>query len=131
MARQPLSPPIESPQTRGVNVTRSFSRYLRVINLSPRTQETYLEALGTSKPRSLSGAKRQDSHDADCLVQPVEKIRLVLARSAGRREAKKVSSREGKAAQLWGQFDRKALPRDLSAMGKQSPALLFTVWADI
>ena len=45
MARLPLSPPIESPHTGGVNVTRSFSLFLRAINLSPRTQETYLEAV--------------------------------------------------------------------------------------
>ena len=54
----------------------------------------------------------------------------MLARSAGRREAKKVGSREGKAAQLWGQADQKALSGDLSAMGKQSLALGFTVRTD-
>lgn len=46
MARQSPSPPIESPHNAVVNVTRSFSLYLRAINLSPRTQETYLEAVG-------------------------------------------------------------------------------------
>ena len=53
-----------------------------------------LGPLGRCQPL-LSGAKRRDSHDAECHVQPVEKICLVLARSAGRREAKEVGSREG------------------------------------
>ena len=45
MTRQTVSPSIESPHTEGVNVTRSFSLHLRAINLSPKTQETYLDAV--------------------------------------------------------------------------------------
>ena len=71
------------------------------------------------------------SHRAERLVQPVEKIRLVRPQGAGRGKPNKVGSRKGKPAQLWGQADQKTLRWDLSAMGEQSSALVFTVRPDI
>ena len=55
----------------------------------------------------------------------------MLLQGAGRVKPNKVRSRKGKAAQFWRQADQKALRWDLSAMGEQSAALVFTVRPDI
>ncbi len=62
---------------------------------------------------------------------PAKKIRLLLPQCTGREKANKIGSRKGKLAQFWGQADQKALRWDLSAMGKQSSVLVFTVSPDI
>lgn len=43
------------------------------------------------------------------LAEPVEKIRLVLARCTRREKPNKVGSGKGKTAQFWGHADQKAL----------------------
>ena len=58
---------------------------------------------------NLLHKRSQTSHHAERLVQPVKKIRFVLPQGPGRGKSNKVSSCKGKAAQLWGQVDQKAL----------------------
>ena len=55
----------------------------------------------------------------------------MLPEGAGRGKPNKVGSGKGKPAQFWGQADQKALRWDLSTMGEQSSALVFTVRPDI
>ena len=45
MARHILPPPIEPPAAESVNVIPSFSLALSAADLSPKTQETYLESV--------------------------------------------------------------------------------------
>tara|TARA_B100000315_G_scaffold196440_1_gene187526 strand:- start:31 stop:348 length:318 start_codon:yes stop_codon:yes gene_type:complete len=67
MTRQALHAPIETPTGHGVNILGSFSLHLRAVNRSPKTQETYLDAVkqfiaftaDRGMPTALSNIKRE------------------------------------------------------------------------
>ena len=63
MTLQALHAPIETPTGPGVNIIGSFSPHLRAVNRSPKTQETYLDAVGQCRPSAIMGG-------VNCVTKP-------------------------------------------------------------
>ncbi len=77
-----------------------------------------MKKIRATVPAGHCGSVAPHRH-AERLVQPVEKIRIVLPQGAGREKPDKVGSRKGKPPQFWAQADQKALRWDLSEIGDQ------------